>query len=68
MDEFKIIVQGYAQKKASGRYKATSTTVLVRSQGKLLLVDPGMNPSELKKAFAIENIKIDDIDIVVVSH
>jgi glyoxylase-like metal-dependent hydrolase (beta-lactamase superfamily II) len=68
MDELKIIIQGYAQKEASGRYNATSATVLVRSRGKLVLVDPGMNPNELKVAFDTENLKIDDIDIVVVSH
>jgi glyoxylase-like metal-dependent hydrolase (beta-lactamase superfamily II) len=68
MDELKIIIQGYAQKEASGRYHATSATVLVRSRGKLVLVDPGMNTNELKAAFDQENINIEDIDIVVVSH
>jgi glyoxylase-like metal-dependent hydrolase (beta-lactamase superfamily II) len=68
MDELKMIIQGYAQKEASGRYHATSTTVLIRSGGKLVLFDPGMNPNELKAAFDQENLKIEDIDIVVVSH
>ena len=68
MDELKIIVQGYAQKIASGRYKATSTTVLIHSQGKYVLVDPGLNPNELKTVFSGENININDIDFVTATH
>jgi glyoxylase-like metal-dependent hydrolase (beta-lactamase superfamily II) len=68
MNEFKIIIRGYAQKEASGRYKATSTTVLVHSQGKFVLFDPGLHPNELKTAFSMENITIDDIDIVTATH
>ena len=68
MNSIKVIIQGYAQKLSDGRYKATSTTVLVHSAGKLILVDPGLIPAELKKALGNEHLQIDDIDFVVVTH
>lgn len=68
MDEFQVIIQGYAQQEASGRWRATSTTTLIKSGGKLVLVDPGMNPGELKAAFIVADINPDDIDIVVATH
>jgi glyoxylase-like metal-dependent hydrolase (beta-lactamase superfamily II) len=68
MDSAKVLVQGYALKEKSGRYKASSAAVLVSSAGKLVLVDPGLYPKELKTALDREQIKIDSIDIVVSSH
>jgi glyoxylase-like metal-dependent hydrolase (beta-lactamase superfamily II) len=68
MDTVKVLIQGYAQKLPGGRWNATSTTVLVRSEGKNVLIDPGMNPEELKNALAKEHLTLDDIDIVTSSH
>ncbi len=68
MDSVKILVNGYARKLPGGRWDATSTTVLVRSDGKKVLIDPGQNAMELQAALARENLKPEDIDIIVNSH
>jgi glyoxylase-like metal-dependent hydrolase (beta-lactamase superfamily II) len=68
MDNVKVLVQGYALKEKSGRYKASSAAVLVSSASKLVLVDPGLYPKELKTAMDHEQVKIDSIDVVVCSH
>jgi glyoxylase-like metal-dependent hydrolase (beta-lactamase superfamily II) len=68
MDNIKVLVQGYALEENSGNYKASSAVVLISSAGKLVLVDPGLYPKELKTALDREQIKIDSIDIVVSSH
>jgi len=68
MDSVKILIKGYAQQEPGGRWHATSTTVLVRSNGKNVLIDPGMNPEELQKALYNERLTLEDIDIVVNSH
>lgn len=68
MDSIHILVQGYAQKEPTGQYHASSTVVLVRSAGKVVLIDPGLYPKELKTALANEGLTTDDIDIVVFTH
>jgi glyoxylase-like metal-dependent hydrolase (beta-lactamase superfamily II) len=68
MDSVKVLVRGYAQKEKSGRWNATSTATLVKSQGKNVLIDPGLFPDDIKAALAKENLKLEDIDIVVNSH
>lgn len=68
MDSLKIIVKGYADQLAPGKYKATSTTVLVKSNDKNVLIDPGLYPRDLKEALAAEGLTLDDIDIVLNSH
>jgi glyoxylase-like metal-dependent hydrolase (beta-lactamase superfamily II) len=68
LDKAIVLIQGYAQKLPDGRWKATSTTTLVRSNGKNVLIDPGMNPEELKKALKNEHLTLDDIHIIVNSH
>jgi hypothetical protein len=44
----KVLIQGYACRKENGRWDATSTTVLVQSTDKLILIDPGSDPENLK--------------------
>jgi glyoxylase-like metal-dependent hydrolase (beta-lactamase superfamily II) len=68
MDKLKILIPGYARKEASGCYKATSMAVLVQSDGKNVLIDPGLYPQELKAALQRENLRLEDIDIVTVTH
>lgn len=68
MDIVKVLMQGYAQKESSGRYNATSATVLVRSLDKAVLIDPGLKPAELKGALKREKLEIAAIDIVITSH
>jgi hypothetical protein len=49
MDEVKILIQGHARRKPDGRWDATSATVLVRSAGKFVLIDPGVNSFTFNK-------------------
>jgi glyoxylase-like metal-dependent hydrolase (beta-lactamase superfamily II) len=68
MDTVKVLVQGYAQKLAGGRWNATSTTTLVRSEGKNVIIDPGLFPNDINTALEKEHLQISDIDWVVSSH
>jgi glyoxylase-like metal-dependent hydrolase (beta-lactamase superfamily II) len=68
MDTIKVLIQGYAQKLPDGRWNATSTTTLVRSEGKNVIIDPGLFPKDIKTALEKEHLQISDIDIVTSSH
>lgn len=68
MDTVKILIQGYARRKPDGRWDATSAAVLVRSAGKFVLIDQGVNPALLVEALQKEELTLDDIDIVTVTH
>jgi glyoxylase-like metal-dependent hydrolase (beta-lactamase superfamily II) len=67
-DRVKLLIQGYAHLKNNGRWEATSATVLIVSAGKKVLIDPGVNPSTLKSALEQENLELNDIDLVAVTH
>jgi glyoxylase-like metal-dependent hydrolase (beta-lactamase superfamily II) len=68
LDTVKVLVQGYAQQLAGGRWNATSTTTLVHSEGKNVIIDPGLFPKDIKTALEKEHLQINDIDWVVSSH
>lgn len=68
MDKVKILIQGYARRKEDGRWDATSTTVLVQSDDKFILIDPGVKPGDLESSLEKEKLSLDDIDIVMVTH
>jgi glyoxylase-like metal-dependent hydrolase (beta-lactamase superfamily II) len=68
MDSVKLLIPGYAKQLPGGRWDATSATVMVKSGGKNVIIDPGMFPEELKSALDKEHQQINDIDIVVNSH
>jgi glyoxylase-like metal-dependent hydrolase (beta-lactamase superfamily II) len=68
MNSVKILIQGYAQKLPGRRWNATSTTTLVRSEGKNVIIDPGEFPGALQTALEKENLRVNDIDYVVCSH
>ena len=68
MDTVKVLIHGYAQKLPDGRWNATSTTTLVRSEGKNVIIDPGEFPEALPTALEKENLQVGDIDYVVCSH
>jgi glyoxylase-like metal-dependent hydrolase (beta-lactamase superfamily II) len=68
MDSVKLLIQGYAKQLPDGRWDATSATVLVRSGGKRVIIDPGEFPEALQAALEKEGLQISDIDWVVCSH
>lgn len=67
MNEIKVLIEGYATKIKDG-WLASSTTTLVKSNGKNIIVDPGCNRDKLLNELKNENLKPSDIDYVVLTH
>ncbi|MCC7570992.1 MBL fold metallo-hydrolase [Candidatus Micrarchaeota archaeon] len=67
MAEVKILVKGYVYEQ-DGKMFGSSTVVLIKDNGKNIIVDPGMNRKLLTNALLTESLKIDDIDYVVLTH
>jgi glyoxylase-like metal-dependent hydrolase (beta-lactamase superfamily II) len=67
MDEVKVLVEGYAKKIKNG-WIASSSAVLVKSNGKNIVVDPGCNKQKLMDALEKENLKTGDVDFVLLTH
>lgn len=67
MDKFKILIEGYARME-DGEVFASPTSILVYSNEKKVLIDPGANKDLLLKALESEGLKPEDIDIVFLTH
>lgn len=67
MAKIKVLVKGYAREMKKG-WLASSTAVLIKSNGKNIIADPGCNREKLLKALKAENLKPKDIDFVFLSH
>lgn len=67
MAELKIIVEGYAREE-KGVMFASPTTVLIKDSNKNILIDPGANKELLLKGLKKEGLKLENIDIVFISH
>ena len=67
MTDLKILVTGYARVEHKA-IVATPNTVLLKSKGKHVLVDPGSNRDLLLEALDKEALSVSDIDIVFVTH
>lgn len=67
MVDFKVLIEGYA-KEIKGGWVATSTTTLIRDNGKNVIVDPGTNRKLLLDKLASEGLRTDDINIVFLTH
>lgn len=61
------LIEGYARQTKTG-WLATSSTVLIRDSGKIILVDPGINRKLLLRKLKEEHLTPDDINIVFMSH
>ncbi len=68
MNTLKVLIEGYARESKDGTFNASSSTVLIESNGKKVLVDPGCNKELLLESLKKENLTVDDIDIVFVTH
>ena len=66
MAEVKVLIEGYALR--GEEEKATSTSVLVKTKNFNLIVDPGMDRNLLLKSLKRENLKINNIDYIFLSH
>lgn len=77
MLEIKVLIEGYA-KEISGGWLASSTVALIKSKTRLrqgfgeasknIIVDPGCNREKLLAALDKENLKVEDIDFVLLTH
>ena len=67
MAEVKVLVEGYA-KKVEGIDFASSTVVLIKDNGKNIIVDPGMDRKLLLESLEKEGIKAKDINYVILTH
>lgn len=67
MPEIKVLIEGYARQTENG-WVASSTATLVKVNNKNIIVDPGCNREKLLAALDKENLKIEDIDFVLLTH
>jgi glyoxylase-like metal-dependent hydrolase (beta-lactamase superfamily II) len=67
MAQIKILVEGYA-KNVGGKEFASSTVVLIRESGLNIIVDSGSDKKMLLEGMAKENLKIEDINYVILTH
>jgi glyoxylase-like metal-dependent hydrolase (beta-lactamase superfamily II) len=65
--ELKVLIEGYAKQAKSG-WVASSTTTLVKSNGKNIIVDPGCNRAKLLNSLKKKNLKAKDIDYIFLTH
>jgi glyoxylase-like metal-dependent hydrolase (beta-lactamase superfamily II) len=68
MNKVKILVQGYAHTSEDVDYAASPTSVLIYSNGKKVLVDPGTNAKLLLAGLESEGLSTDNIDILFLTH
>lgn len=67
MSEIKILAEGYARVLNNG-WAANSTVVLIKSNGKIVLADPGQNRKILLASLKKEGLSSSDIDFVFLTH
>jgi glyoxylase-like metal-dependent hydrolase (beta-lactamase superfamily II) len=65
--EVKVLIEGYAKTEGDEEV-ASSTTTLIRENNLNILVDPGMNRELLFRSLKKENLSINDIQYVVLTH
>lgn len=65
--EVKVLIEGYAKKIKNG-WLASPSTVLIRDRGLIILVDPGSNKDLLLKKLIEENLKLNDVNIIFLTH
>lgn len=67
MAEVKVLIRGYAKQIGDG-WLASSAVVLVQSNNKKVIVDPGCNRKKLIEELSRVNLKTTDIDFVLLTH
>jgi len=67
MAKIKILVEGYA-KEIDGEEFASSTTTLIQDADLNIVVDPGMDRKLLVSALKKENLSLNQIDYVILTH
>ena len=67
MAEVKVLIEGYAKQTKEG-WAASSTVTLVRSNGMVIIADPGCNRPKLMAALKKEELRTEDVDYVFLTH
>ncbi len=67
MAEVRILIEGYAKPLKNG-WKANSSVVLIKSNGKNIIADPSFDREKLLNALKKEKLKTSDIDFVFLTH
>jgi len=67
MSKVKILIQGYAREKGGEEF-ASSTAILIKDSNLNIIVDPGMDRKLLLSALNKENLSLDQIDYVILTH
>lgn len=67
MTEVKILIEGYAKPLKNG-WLANSSVVLIKSNGKNIIVDPGFDREKLLNVLKKEKLRASDIDFVFLTH
>jgi len=68
MAEVKILVQGFGRKEKAGWKSVTSTATLIKDNGLNIIIDPGMNRKLLLTALKKENLFLNQIDYIILTH
>lgn len=67
MNKIKVLIEGYAKETENG-WLASSTVTFIQSNGKNIIVDPGCNRKKLLEELSKNNLKLADIDFVLLTH
>lgn len=67
MTKVKVLIQGYAKQIRNG-WLASSSVTLIQHNGKNIIVDPGCNRKKLIEELSNNNLKLTDIDFVLLTH
>jgi len=65
--KIKILIEGYA-KEEKGIEFASSTATLIQSNNLNIIVDPGMDRKGLLAGLAVQGLKLEQIDFVILTH
>lgn len=68
MNKIKVLIEGYAKINPNNTWDATSTTTLIDTGRKKIIMDPGCNRQLLLNSLHEVNLKTADIDYVFLSH
>lgn len=67
MNKIKVLTQGYAREEGDTEF-ASSTTTLIREGSLNIIVDPGLDRKLLSKNLKKENLSLDQINYVILTH
>lgn len=67
MPQIKLLIQGYARLLKNG-FQANAAVVLIQTDGKNIIADPGCDRKKLLAALKKEKLTTADIDVVFLTH